>query len=973
MRTFGTETDNLIDVELAYGTNNYEVAWFQNGLQREIEVTKVVIHFVGSKAPLGNVTIDYLELDTKYLDFLEEDAIRIDITEDNSTLTVGTYYVAPGFTKTKYDASYTAYSSLIDLGLKLDAWSGAPESATIGSIVHHFIDTLDIVFDVEPSSTVTFNAAITDFSSVTLAELLGYCACIERCNYVLRGNVLYRVVPAVEITKEYNIDDIVYSENLSQITSDAALDYIKVNYKTISQETDEDGQVSYEFNDASYICKDGTETCGFEANIGLVPTSESALQALFSNYFLSVKGMDCNGYDISFLGDARIEIGDKLKFSNNEDSAVLNVAELTWEWDGGLKCTVSSGTESSSSSGSGFSIQQVVSQIQAMTNAVKNVQYNAVYANELYAKNAELGFASIKELSAEVVSMGLMTADQADIAYAKIDMSNIEKATIGTVLADIGLISDATIVNGHVTGYLSSVEVDADYITAGTLAVDRLIIRGSTESLVYELNNITGALQAASVDTLNGEIITPRTINADKIVANSITASELAANSVTAEKILSYSITADKLAVGSVTADKIVANSITADKMAVDAIKSLNYVENSSGSFLNLEDGSFDSAYTKIDSDGKLTCSYLNLIGGRIDIQSDSADFPVIETYYGDSVRMQISPEEIYSYSNGEYISIKSELLESWVQATSGGTKTYRYSLDEWDCVCYSNGYSFSDLYSRFDVSKGGTATPIYLNSGFPTACSATIGGTAKPIYMNAGTLTACSATVGSADTPVYINAGTITSTGKKFSSYLPLTGGTISGTIAVTRSATLKGGVELYGTTPYIDFHYGNSTADYTSRLYASSATALRVTNNFAVNGDLYCIGTYGTTVTSAANVHINSSHLFRRYSSSSKRYKFDINTIGNNANLDPHKLYDLPVVQFKYNEGYLDGNDARYMSDIPGFIAEDVESIYPIAVDRDVESGLAEDWNPRYIIPGLLKLIQEQNERIKILEMKG
>lgn len=607
MRTFGTETDNLIDLELAYGTNNYQVSWFQNGLKRDISVTKAAIHFVGAKNPLGNVTIDYLEMSTDYLDFLEEDAIRIDVTEDDVTLTVGTYYVAPGFTKTKYDASYTAYSSLIDLGLKLDAWNGAPESATIGTIVHHFIDPLKIVFDTEPLCNITFNASMTDFSSVTLGELLGYCACVEQCNYVLRGNVLCKVVPAKEITKEYNIDDVVYTENLSQVTSDAALDYIKISYKTVSQTEDEDGQVSYEFNDACYICKDGTELCGFELNIGLVPTSESALQSHFNTYFISIKGMDCNGYNISFLGDARVEVGDKLQFSNGSTVAVLNVAELLWELDGGLKCTISSGAESGSGS-SGFSIQQVVSQIQAMTNAVRNVQYNAVYANELYAKTAELGFASIKELTTEVAKMGLLTADQADIAYAKVDFSNIEKATIGKMFADIGLVKDMTIVDGRITGTLAGVKITGDVIETNTIKADSLLLTGE-DGIIYKINATASGL---SKEQLSDEKY-QKYLSGSDIVANSITATQLAAGSVTAEKILAKAVTADKLSVNTLSAISANLGTVTAG-----VIQSSNYRKDISGMKLTLSDGSWDSKYTKIDGSGKIECDNLIANGGSI-------------------------------------------------------------------------------------------------------------------------------------------------------------------------------------------------------------------------------------------------------------------------------------------------------------------------------------------------------------------
>lgn len=60
-------------------------------------------------------------------------------------------------------------------------------------------------------------------------------------------------------------------------------------------------------------------------------------------------------------------------------------------------------------------------------------------------------------------------------------------------------------------------------------------------------------------------------------------------------------------------------------------------------------------------------------------------------------------------------------------------------------------------------ATVGGTAKPIYLNAGVPTALSASIGAANKPIFMNAGTLTASNATIGSTTIPVFINAGAIT------------------------------------------------------------------------------------------------------------------------------------------------------------------------------------------------------------------
>jgi hypothetical protein len=51
-----------------------------------------------------------------------------------------------------------------------------------------------------------------------------------------------------------------------------------------------------------------------------------------------------------------------------------------------------------------------------------------------------------------------------------------------------------------------------------------------------------------------------------------------------------------------------------------------------------------------------------------------------------------------------------------------------------------------------------------------------------------------------------------------------------------------------------------------------------------------------------------------------------------------------------------------------IPGFIAEEVDSIYPIAADYDQEGP--HNWNEKMIVPGLLALIQEIYTRVEALE---
>lgn len=77
---------------------------------------------------------------------------------------------------------------------------------------------------------------------------------------------------------------------------------------------------------------------------------------------------------------------------------------------------------------------------------------------------------------------------------------------------------------------------------------------------------------------------------------------------------------------------KLWTESITAEKLAVDAIKSRNYVANSTGAFLNMSDGSFDSKYFKWDGLGKIAATG-GTIGG-ITISDGKLTASAINQYY---------------------------------------------------------------------------------------------------------------------------------------------------------------------------------------------------------------------------------------------------------------------------------------------------------------------------------------------------
>lgn len=136
-------------------------------------------------------------------------------------------------------------------------------------------------------------------------------------------------------------------------------------------------------------------------------------------------------------------------------------------------------------------------------------------------------------------------------------------------------------------------------------------------------------------------------------------------------------------------------------------------------------------------------------------------------------------------------------------------------------------------------------------------------------------------------------------------------------------------------------------------------------------LNGTVYSHGINQQSLQSGvANVRIAlDTDLMMAITGSSRRFKHDIKPL--EKNLDPRKLYDIPVIQYIYNEDYIDKNDQRSGIPIPGFIAEDFLEHYPIACDVS-KNGEAETWNERIVIPPMLALIQEHNERLKRLEEK-
>lgn len=327
-----------------------------------------------------------------------------------------------------------------------------------------------------------------------------------------------------------------------------------------------------------------------------------------------------------------------------------------------------------------------------------------------------------------------------------------------------------------------------------------------------------------------------------------------------------------------ITGNQILAGSITADKIATDAIKSRNYDSSggTQGSFLNLGDGSFTSPNLSWDSNGNLIAKNANL-NGQINATKGTVGGWNIAT---NGLYSGIDENAIKIYSATTYdaqtMYQKQKIQDSFIlsqkyinhfvsQQVSVGhnipywqTRSFIYNdsqiqLAQSDyCINTSSASNYDAQYSLKDGYI--SATRIYMeqnitqvggdviNSSFSIGLDSMMGWcsiqSTKGINIYGNSSRALY--VQSNDTSKY-NAleteGDVVVNGKIHA---------VSGDNKIQLNSDNNGSIELYGNTPFIDFHSAYSSADYTCRIIANTPEQLlvcgklRCDSNIISNNDL-------------------------------------------------------------------------------------------------------------------------------------
>jgi hypothetical protein len=297
----------------------------------------------------------------------------------------------------------------------------------------------------------------------------------------------------------------------------------------------------------------------------------------------------------------------------------------------------------------------------------------------------------------------------------------------------------------------------------------------------------------------------------------------------------------------------------------------------------------------------------------------------------------------------------------------AGGTATFSVSATTGAAV-FSGDVTGATITGG-TLNIGGNA--IINSSGFLTATGATITGT---ITSSNGTIGGFNVgptylSTGAGGTGFFINSASGAGSFNSLTANGNLTAN--SGLILATGVSTVSAGGNTFNNVGNMNLPTGNLTLVSgrvtTNTLTVDTTATMNGDVNLSSTSDLRVPLAFSTTTANAATVWISSTGQFRRSTASSERYKTDIVNLIDVPELNPKALYDLPVRAFRFKDGYLPETDDRFGVLVPGFIAEEMDAIYPAATDY---ADGVETWNDRMIIPAMLALIQDQQARIKALE---
>lgn len=684
-----------------------------------------------------------------------------------------------------------------------------------------------------------------------------------------------------------------------------------------------------------------------------------------------------------------------------------------------------------------------------------NASIENLKTNKLDVEVADLKFATIDSLKATNVSVRQLTSDfgdfkklstesfnannaaikslqtdklntkDAEVTYANIDFANIGDAAIEKFYAKSGIIKDLVIGNETVTGELVGITITGDLIKANTIVADKFVLKGQN-GLFYRINTdgITVETEQTDENSLNGKVILAKSITADKVKVT-----DLVAFGAT---IAGFNINDNSIYSGVKESINNNTRGIYLDKDGQIAFGDSNnyvkYYKDTDNTYkLKISAGSIIMSAT-----GKTVEDAINGVETKLN-ELDVPDDLVTKADLIDDINSELKIDgKSISLTTGHFvISSKNFSLDAKGNASFSGTITG--SSGEFTKGFYVNildPITTGDVDSswQFKISKGNMFVGRYIPREytedqpfdhyetyikFDGATTAIVGG--SRIYLDCseisidldygeGYIRLVNSTVGITITGSKISQSTTQFTGDVNATGYTVTATnltaksklTVSGNSYFGGSGTFGGGlsvpcIEMIYSTPYIDFHYNKSKADYTSRFIDYGGNFTYCTNSGIhqfcnIDGSQVArIQSNGTFGAATGGTAIVGSAIYCQTTWSGGAYtavygasftnpssRLVKENIADMTDDEAMKILQLTPVDFDYIEAY--GGEKNQH----GLIAEDTIDIIPSCVtvpdgysedNFDVDNGirnevLAIDYSK--LVPYLVKMVQIQQKQI-------
>lgn len=684
-----------------------------------------------------------------------------------------------------------------------------------------------------------------------------------------------------------------------------------------------------------------------------------------------------------------------------------------------------------------------------------NASIENLKTNKLDVEVADLKFATIDSLKATNVSVRQLTSDfgdfkklstesfnannaaikslqtdklntkDAEVTYANIDFANIGDAAIEKFYAKSGIIKDLVIGNETVTGELVGITITGDLIKANTIVADKFVLKGQN-GLFYRINTdgITVETEQTDENSLNGKVILAKSITADKVKVT-----DLVAFGAT---IAGFNINDNSIYSGVKESINNNTRGIYLDKDGQIAFGDSNnyvkYYKDTDNTYkLKISAGSIIMSTT-----GKTVEDAINGVETKLN-ELDVPDDLVTKADLIDDINSELKIDgKSISLTTGHFvISSKNFSLDAKGNASFSGTITG--SSGEFTKGFYVNildPITTGDVDSswQFKISKGNMFVGRYIPREyiedppfdhyetyikFDGATTAIVGGSRIYLYCSAmsidldygeGYIRLVNSTVG-----ITIGSSQISQSTTQFTGDVNATGYTVTATNLTAKSklsvsgnsyfggsGTFGGGlsvpcIEMIYSTPYIDFHYNKSKADYTSRFIDYGGNFTYCTNSGIhqfcnIDGSQVArIQSNGTFGAATGGTAIVGSAIYCQTTWSGGAYtavygasftnpssRLVKENIADMTDDEAMKILQLTPVDFDYIEAY--GGEKNQH----GLIAEDTIDIIPSCVtvpdgysedNFDVDNGirnevLAIDYSK--LVPYLVKMVQIQQKQI-------